>query len=152
MRDTVQREIQMQIGTPVNRFRFSSDALDLSYFIRSLASFLLTLTTMLAQQPHSKYDYYTTDDAQIDKIVHRITLKEKVQRLFSGEQPGVAQLPGDLRLGIPAMFPSDGPRGIAAATGTAFLSGLGLAMSWDPSLFKAGARSWVRRRGQQGKR
>lgn len=137
MRDTVKAGIQMQLGTHMNRFRFSGEARCLRYFIRSLLSFLLLLPTMMAQQPRSKCEYCAASDTQIDKILDQMTLREKVQMLFGGEQPGVVQLPGDRRLGIPAMFPSDGPRGVAAAMDTAFPSGLGLAMSWDPSLFKA---------------
>jgi beta-glucosidase len=66
-----------------------------------------------------------------------MTLEEKVHMLFGGEEPGVSQLPGVPRLGIPSMLPSDGPRGTTAADATAFPSGLGLASSWDPSLFEA---------------
>jgi beta-glucosidase len=76
-------------------------------------------------------------EARIENLLHQLTLEERVHMLFGGEQPGVSQLPGVPRLGIPAMLPSDGPRGMTAAEGTALPSGVGLASSWDPSLFQA---------------
>jgi beta-glucosidase len=95
-----------------------------------------------AQQPASGYagDGSVTSaigETQIENRLHQMTLEEKIHMLFGGEQPGVSQLPGVPRLGIPAMLASDGPRGMTAAEGTAFPSGIGLASSWDPSLFQA---------------
>jgi len=56
---------------------------------------------------------------------------------FGGEQPGVVQIPGVPRLGIPPMMGTDGPRGVAsAAHATAFPAGIGLASSWDPELLR----------------
>lgn len=100
-------------------------------------SALLSLTPMTAQELNPGDGAFVTGDRKIDGILDQMTLEEKIRMLFGGEQPGISQLPGDPRLGIPAMFPSDGPGGITAATDTAFPSGLGLAMSWDPSLFEA---------------
>jgi beta-glucosidase len=90
-----------------------------------------------AQQPMPADARPVGSEARIDKLLHQMTLEEKVHMLFGGEQPGVSQIPGVPRLGIPAMLPSDGPRGITAAEGTALPSGIGLASSWDPSLFQA---------------
>jgi beta-glucosidase len=95
------------------------------------------LTPMAGQQAASQNIRPKNGEARIENILRQMTLEEKVRMLFGGEKPGVSQLPGIPRLGIPAMLPSDGPRGMAAAEGTAFPSGLGLAMSWDPSLFEA---------------
>ena len=92
-----------------------------------------------AQQPVSTKNVPVADaaEAHITQIMGQMTLEEKVRMLFGGEQPGVSQLPGVPRLGIPPILPSDGPRGMTAAEGTAFPSGLGQAMSWDPALFEA---------------
>ena len=102
-----------------------------------LVGITFLLTSMAGQQPFSGNARLETGEERIESLLHQMTLEEKVRMLFGGEQPGVSQLPGVPRLGIPAMLPSDGPRGMSAAQGTAFPSGLGLASSWDPSLFKA---------------
>jgi len=107
-------------------------------FIGELLVFAGLLGTPIAI--HSQTSENTISDvgsAKIQNILHQMTLEEKIRMLFGGEQPGVSQLPGVPRLGVPAMLPSDGPRGMTAAEGTAFPSGLSLAMSWDPSLFEA---------------
>ena len=76
-------------------------------------------------------------EQRITGILKRMTLEEKVRMCFGGEQPGVVQLPGVPRLGIPPMMGTDGPRGVASAThATAFPSGIGLASSWDPELIQ----------------
>src|SRR5580692_11823616 len=106
----------------------------LSYFYIWLAFLLIPLSS---QQLPTQSANPKTEEARIESLLHQMTLEEKVHMLFGGEQPGVSQLPGVPRLGIPAMLPSDGPRGMAAAEGTAFPSGIGLASSWDPSLFQA---------------
>jgi beta-glucosidase len=95
------------------------------------------LTPMAGQQPVPKHARPEIGEARIESLLRQMTLEEKVRMLFGGEQTGVSQLPGIPRLGIPAMLPSDGPRGMSAAEGTAFPSGIGLASSWDPSLFQA---------------
>jgi beta-glucosidase len=100
-----------------------------------ISGMLLTSLVGLCQSitnPHSPIA-----DEKVERILNQMTLEEKVHMLFGGEQPGVSQLPGVPRLGVPAMLPSDGPRGMTAAPGTALPSGVGLAMSWDPSLFEA---------------
>jgi beta-glucosidase len=111
-----------------------------SYVVRFLGQVLVSITFMLAsmagQQPATGNPRQENGDAHIESLLHQMTLEEKVRMLFGGEQPGVSQLPGVSRLGIPAMLPSDGPRGMSAAEGTAFPSGIGLASSWDPSLFR----------------
>ena len=95
------------------------------------------LTPMAGQQPSPENAGPGIGEAHIESLLHQMTLEEKVRMLFGGERPGVSQLPGVPRLGIPAMLPSDGPRGMSAAEGTALPSGIGLASSWDPSLFQA---------------
>jgi len=104
---------------------------------RVLLGILFLMTSMAGQQPSSGSARRETDGERIESLLHQMTLEEKVHMLFGGEQPGISQLPGVPRLGIPAMLPSDGPRGMSAAEGTAFPSGIGLGSSWDPSLFKA---------------
>ncbi|MDR3727644.1 MAG: glycoside hydrolase family 3 C-terminal domain-containing protein [Terracidiphilus sp.] len=112
-----------------------------SLVFRSMSYVLLgisvLLTPMAGQQPAPENARPKTVDARIESLLHQMTLEEKVRMLFGGEQPGVSQLPGVPRLGIPAILASDGPRGMSAAEGTAFPSGIGLASSWDPSLFQA---------------
>ena len=74
-------------------------------------------------------------EQRISAILKRMTLEEKVRMCFGGEQPGVVQLPGVPRLGIPPMMGTDGPRGVAsAASATAFPAGIALASSWNPEL------------------
>ena len=106
----------------------------LSYFVICFASLL---TPVSSQQLPTQSANPKSEEARIESLLHQMTLEEKVRMLFGGEQPGVSQLPGVPRLGIPAMLPSDGPRGMTAAEGTAFPSGIGLASSWDLSLFEA---------------
>ena len=110
-------------------------------FVRSIGQVLLGIIFLLrsvaGQQAGSMSKTSANVEQHIEILLRQMTLEEKVHMLFGGEQPGVSQLPGVPRLGIPAMLPSDGPRGMSAAEGTAFPSGLGLASSWDPSLFKA---------------
>jgi beta-glucosidase len=112
-----------------------------SLVFRSISHVLLgvtfLLTPMVGQQPTPENARPEIGDARIESLLHQMTLEEKVHMLFGGEQPGVSQLPGVPRLGIPAILASDGPRGMSAAEGTAFPSGIGLASSWDPSLFQA---------------
>ena len=73
---------------------------------------------------------------RIEKLVREMTLEEKVKMCFGGTQPGVVQIPGVPRLGVPRMMGSDGPRGVVAARDTAFPSGLAMASSWDTDLFQ----------------
>jgi beta-glucosidase len=73
---------------------------------------------------------------RIEDLIRQMTLEEKVRMCFGGTQPGVVQIPGVQRLGIPPMMGSDGPRGVTAAKDTSFPSGLGMAASWDPKLFQ----------------
>jgi beta-glucosidase len=120
----------------MKRSQFTGGSRGFHHFICLLITTLLTGSAMTAQ-PQIHCANCISNDAQIDKILDQMTLEEKVRMLFGGEQPGVSQLPGVPRLGIPAMLPSDGPGGVTAATDTAFPSGLGLAMSWDPSLFQS---------------
>jgi beta-glucosidase len=102
-----------------------------------LAGAAFLLTPLASQQPGSGSARPDSGEGQIERILHEMMLEEKVRMLFGGEQPGVSQLPGVPRLGIPAMIPSDGPRGTTGADATAFPSGLGIASSWDPTLFEA---------------
>jgi beta-glucosidase len=119
----------------------SVSAKNKSHVFRSIGQFLVgvvfLLSSMAGQQCSSGNVRPVTGEQRIESLLHQMTLEEKVRMLFGGEQPGVSQLPGVPRLGIPAMLPSDGPRGMSAAEGTAFPSGIGLASSWDPSLFQA---------------
>lgn len=82
----------------------------------------------------------TTDlkkEQHISALLKRMTLEEKIRMCFGGEQPGVVQIPGDARLGVPPILGTDGPRGVAnGASATAFPSGIGLASSWDPELLR----------------
>lgn len=56
---------------------------------------------------------------------------------FGGTQPGVVLIPGVPRLGIPALHPTDGPRGVTQApAATSFPTGISLAASWDPGLLE----------------
>ena len=98
---------------------------------------VVQLSPMAAQQSASRDRGPENGEARIENLLRQMTLEEKVHMLFGGEKPGVSQLPGVPRLGISAMLPSDGPRGMTAAEGTAFPSGIGLASSWDDSLFQA---------------
>ncbi len=77
----------------------------------------------------------SSSERRIEQILGKMTLEEKVRMCFGGTQPGMSQIVGIPRLGIPSMMASDGPRGVTAASDTAFPSGLALAMSWDPALF-----------------
>ena len=119
----------------------SSSAKSKSHVFRSLGQLLVgsvfLLTSVVGQQLPSGNARPETGEARIESLLHQMTLEEKIRMLFGGEQPGVSQLPGVPRLGIPSMLPSDGPRGTTAADATAFPSSLGLASSWDPSLFEA---------------
>ena len=91
------------------------------------------LTTTTA--PQVQADSRPNTEQRISDILKRMTLEEKVRMCFGGEQPGVVQIPGVPRLGIPPMMGTDGPRGVASATSaTAFPAGIGLASSWDPEL------------------
>ena len=88
--------------------------------------------TPLKTQTHAE----TSSEAQrIDVIMAQLTLEEKVRLCFGGTEAGKSQVGGVPRLGLPPMMASDGPRGVTATEGTAFPSGIGLAMSWDPDLF-----------------
>jgi len=132
----------MTIANLQNKRRTNSvSAKSKSRVVRTLGQLLVVtaflLTSVSGQQPSSIGVRPETAEGRIERLLHQMTLEEKVHMLFGGEQPGVSQLPGVPRLGIPAMLPSDGPRGMSAAEGTAFPSGLGLASSWDPSLFEA---------------
>ena len=107
------------------------------YLVFLLFGAALPTIFISAQQCNSANASQAPAERRIESLLYQMTLEEKVHMLFGGEQPGVSQLPGIPRLGIPSMLPSDGPRGMTAAEGTAFPSGLALAMSWDPTLFEA---------------
>lgn len=78
-------------------------------------------------------------ERRIDDILRRMTLEEKVRMCFGGTQPGVAQIIGVPRLGIPGMAVSDGPRGVTASGGIEFPAGIGMGATWDPELtYEAG--------------
>lgn len=51
---------------------------------------------------------------RIDGLIVRMTLEEKVRMGFGGTEPGVVILPSVERLGIPPIYPVDGPRGVTA--------------------------------------
>ena len=74
-------------------------------------------------------------EQRLDDLVGHLTLEEKVRMCFGGEKAGFVQLPGVPRLNIPAMFGSDGPRGVGGSN-LAFPTGIGLASAWDPVLLQ----------------
>jgi beta-glucosidase len=75
---------------------------------------------------------------RIDDLILKMTLEEKIRMGFGGTEPGVVVLPGVPRLGIPPIKPIDGPRGVTAVhAGTAFPTGVGMAASWSPELFRS---------------
>src|SRR5438552_3282432 len=88
----------------------------------------------------ASHDARLPREQRIDEILRKMTLEEKIRMCFGGTQLGVSQLPGVPRLGIPAMMASDGPRGVTATHGSAFPSGIGMAMSWDPHLMEETGR------------
>jgi len=69
------------------------------------------LTSIHSAQVHAGIKPDT--EQRISAIIKRMTLEEKVRMCFGGEQPGVVQIPGVPRLGIPPMMGTDGPRGVA---------------------------------------
>lgn len=76
---------------------------------------------------------------RIDSLINQMTIEEKVRMCFGGEKFGEVLCPGVERLGIPPMYPSDGPRGYVGGTSrpaTSFPSGLGMAASWNEELMK----------------
>lgn len=103
-----------------------------------LPFFAIALAFANAQGPSAPPVYRNKNlplKQRIDDIVSRMTLEEKVRMGFGGTQPGVVVLPGVPRLGIPALYPTDGPRGVTQApAATSFPTGISLAASWDPGL------------------
>jgi beta-glucosidase len=88
---------------------------------------------------HASIENFTSShmEQRISAILKRMTLEEKVRMCFGGVQPGVVQIGGVPRLGIPPMNGTDGPRGVTgASSATAFPAGVGLAATWDPALLK----------------
>lgn len=100
----------------------------------------LSVTTVEAQKSdgeQTQSDVKVAQARQIDDLISRMTLEEKVRMGFGGTRPGVVVLPGVPRLRIPSINPVDGPRGITAThAATAFPAGVGLASSWNPGLLK----------------
>ncbi|MDR3734286.1 MAG: glycoside hydrolase family 3 C-terminal domain-containing protein [Acidobacteriaceae bacterium] len=106
-----------------------------------LLLFVVVAPAVHSQEPLEPQDIRYQDfslNQRVTDIVGRMTLEEKIRMLFGGTTPGLSILPGIPRLGIPPIYPSDGPRGVTlASTATAFPAGIGLAASWDPELLKA---------------
>ena len=123
---------QIKPGFQTSARRLADRLFPLSEFIA--LSLLVTITA--AQSAWAQNTFSSHDQQQIEKILNEMTLEEKIRMLYGGDHPGVSQLPGVPRLGIPPILPSDGPRGMTATQDTAFPSGLGQAMSWDPALFE----------------
>lgn len=98
------------------------------------ATFHLCGSSSCAQETSARIAEPPDSGDRVEELLGQMTLEEKVRMLFGGEEPGVSQLPGVKRLGIPPLLPSDGPRGVTAAQDTAFPAGIGLASSWDPTL------------------
>lgn len=73
---------------------------------------------------------------KIDSLIQQMSIDEKARLCFGGEKFGVVVFPGNDRLGIPPMYPADGPRGPVGWPVTAFPAGLGLASCWDEDLFQ----------------
>ena len=127
----------MQIERRTNSVSATSKSPGLRFFSYVFVAAIILLTPMAGQPSASRNTRPETGESHIESLLRQMTLEEKVRMLFGGEEPGVSQLPGVPRLGIPSMLPSDGPRGMTAAEGTALPSGIGLASSWDASLFQA---------------
>lgn len=79
-----------------------------------------------------------TPAERANKLLEEMTLEEKFSMMAGVSGPYVGNIPGNTRLGIPALNMNDGPQGFRddkhPGTTTAFPSGLTMAASWDRNL------------------
>ncbi|MFD1535444.1 beta-glucosidase [Nonomuraea guangzhouensis] len=89
-------------------------------------------------QPTSSYG----PDQRAARLLARMTLDEKIVMLhgvgFEFGKGYAGRIPGNARLGIPALYLADGPNGVAnGSTGvTAFPAAINGAATWDPALMR----------------
>jgi beta-glucosidase len=106
-----------------------------------LSLFAISFVFANAQSPVATPAYRNEKlsmEQRINDIISRMSLEEKIRMGFGGTEPGVVVVPGVPRLGIPSMYGTDGPRGVAAAvSATSFPTGIGLAATWDADLHEA---------------
>jgi beta-glucosidase len=72
------------------------------------------------------------DEQGINALLKQMSFDEKISML-SGDSTGF-NAPGIERLGIPAIYMSDGPVGVRSGKATAYPVSIGLAASWDADL------------------
>ena len=76
-----------------------------------------------------------TADHNLDALIARMTLEEKIQMLHGADRRGfIGYVPAIPRLGIPELALTDGPAGVRHGPGTAFPAPVALAATWDRSL------------------
>lgn len=73
----------------------------------------------------------TDADAQIDKLISQLTLKEKIH-IMGGNDPCTNAIS---RLRIPKLCVSDGPLGVNMGKSTAFPSGIAVGATFDPEIY-----------------
>jgi len=95
-----------------------------------LSAVLLSVASAFAQAPQPDSDALR---ARVDAIVQKMTLEEKIDYI-GGTGFAVRAMP---RLNLPAFEMSDGPYGVRSNAGfpsTTYVSGIGLAATWDRDL------------------
>jgi beta-glucosidase len=95
-----------------------------------LSAVLLSVASAFAQAPQPDSDAMR---ARVDAIVQKMTLEEKIDYI-GGTGFAVRAMP---RLNLPAFEMSDGPYGVRSNAGfpsTTYVSGIGLAATWDRDL------------------
>jgi beta-glucosidase len=92
---------------------------------------VIALVSLVAARATCAADAPAADDYRVDKILHSLTLEEKIS-LISGTGFGTRPIP---RAGVPALKMSDGPVGVRSpGPSTAYAAGVALAASWDTGL------------------
>jgi len=116
-------------------------------FLAAILTFPLLFSCILF--PQAPVPSNPEIDRRVDTLLHRMTLKEKLDYI-GGTGFAVRAMPP---LAIPALEMSDGPLGVRSNQkfpSTTYAAGIGLAASWDPQLAErvgAGIGSDARARG-----
>lgn len=85
-------------------------------------------------------------DQQIDRLIEKMTLEEKVKQLH---QEGSMNTASNSRLNIPGFTMADGPHGVRNGLATSFPVGIGMAATWDIDLaYRVGAAMGKEFRGK----
>src|SRR5580658_5296513 len=96
------------------------------------ACVILSLGGAFASAAENRPTSDASVEARVDSLLAQITLQEKIALISGSAVMHTGSLP---RLGIPALYTSDGPLGAhLTSPSSAYAAGISLAATWDTNL------------------